>query len=110
MNHTNPTSLIHWRGVLGSFNGRKMEVQMYLKRKFSIKPLFASVVTAVALLAGGHAQADPVSFIPGGDVKFKYENFETFVSVSTPVLNGIFNVTSIGPLFGSPYWASTISD
>jgi len=72
------------------------------------------VAAGVSMALGtGVAQADPVTFLPGGvPVQFKYNNLEApFITEVDQELFGIVTVTTIGDPSGAPlYWASGLSD
>ena len=72
------------------------------------------LLTAVAGMAGvpQNAQADPINFLPSASVQFKYTNFESLITQQGQSLSGIFNITTIDTLEGSPtFWAGNgVSD
>jgi len=86
---------------------------MKLANAFSMKSALTGLLAAgtLSIAAPAAAFADPVTFLPADtDIQFKYNNLEIIVTEVGQVLNGIFTITSLGAVGGTPvWWASGLS-
>ena len=83
---------------------------MKLRKSMMALAMGATVIGMGAVSNAYAVLADPVTFLPADtNVQFKYNDFETLVGKVGDVLNGIFNVLSIGPIIGPLYWGSGLS-
>ena len=79
-------------------------------RKSMMALAMGATVIGMGAVSNAYAFADPVTFLPADtNVQFKYNDFETLITETGQVLNGIFTVTTIGGVPSPIFWASNIS-